>query len=251
MFKRLWLLLFFSLSLYGITPINIVEVGEKKSGTYDGYFKFAFGSASGNNEYERYSVGSKFNLYFKKNAWLFNGSYSIQQSQGIRTRNNSFVHIRNIWEIYRKKQGIGIDWEYFGQVETDEFRELNFRGLVGTGLRFKPIYDYKIYFGIGPMWVKETYLSHKEEDNEVWRANIYFNIRFDVADKSAVSYVAYYQPEIEDGSNVDLKQSFEFESKITKSLSFVVNMSYDYDSNPISKVKKYDFSQTTSFKYNF
>jgi len=238
------LLLVVPIYLYGITPINIVEVGEKKSGYY-GNVNLAFSSSQGNSEVERYSISSSVKKFNSTNVWILSGRYKIAQSNGKRSANSSFFHLRNVLKLFKKS-----DFEYFGQLETNEFQKLNFRGLLGAGLRFKPLERYRFFIGVDVMFVRETYLGDINSNNRV-RGNIYINVKTDLTENNSISYIAYYQPRVDKLKDFDLIQSFEFENRITKNFTLVLNLSYDYDAYPIEDVKKYDFEQTTSLRYKF
>lgn len=251
MLKKLNLLLIaIPIYLYGITPINIVEIGEKERGLY-GSLNLAFNSSRGNSEIERYSVSSSINKFNKRDLWLFNANYTFEQSYSVKTANYSFIHLRNIRKLYNETNSVGCtDWEYFGQIENNEFQKLDFRGLLGAGLRFKPFKEYRFFLGVGPVFVRETYLDKTDSENMV-RGNFYVNIKNSITKRTSISYVAYYQPRVDKLNDFDLTQSFELENGITEHFSLVINLSYDYDSHPIDQVEKYDFGQTTSFKYKF
>ncbi len=252
MLKRLYLLfvMVLPLHLYSITPINILEVGEKEVGVY-GSLNVAFNSARGNSELERYSLAGNMQKFNNADIWLLNAYYTIEQSQNVTTANYSYLHLRNVRKLLPSSKKFGrVDWEYFGQIDHNEFQLLDFRGLLGAGLRFKPMKKYHFFLGAGPMFVRETYLDKTESTNYV-RANLYLNVKHNITEQTSISYVAYYQPRVDKVNDFDLVQSFKFENDITKNFSLIFLLSYDHDSHPIDSVEKYDFAQTTSFRYKF
>jgi len=177
----------FTSSVYGIKSINIVEIGERENSFY-GSFDLALNSEKGNSERERYSISISLQKFNSKDIWLFNTNYIFEQSKSEnsgyqKTTNSSYLHIRNIREL-----STNINWEYFGQVESNEFQYLAFRGLLGIGFRFKPFEQYKIYFGISPMFVRENYLNIDVETESSFKGNFYLNLKFNLTEKSDIIY---------------------------------------------------------------
>jgi len=252
--KRVFQTIFFSIfltsSAYGIKAINVLEIGEKSNDIY-GSFELSFNSSKGNSEREKYSMSTSFQRFYSTNIWFLSANYTFQQSKleyenYVKTDNKSYLHIRNIREISKIT-----NWEYFGQIEHNEFQKLAFRGLLGGGLRFKPFLDHKIYCGIGSIALREIYLDLESESDTIFRINLYLNMKYNLTEKTDLSYVVYYQPEIVEFSNFDIIQSLKLENRITENFSFVIKVSYDYDSTPIDSIGKYDFEQTTALKYKF
>jgi hypothetical protein len=242
--------LLISPNLCAIRAINILKIGEKGIGLY-GNFDISLNRTSGNSETENYKLGIFIENFHKKDLWLFNATHYFEQSSQIKTANKSYVHLRNIREMSKPSNSSGgSDWEYFGQIEHNEFLRLEFRGLLGTGLRFKPFVDANFYLGAGPMLVRENY-SDGRESQTFGKLNIYINVKSAISDATSVSYVVYYQPNMDKMNNFELVQSFELENKISKKFSLVIKLSHDYDSNPVDAVEKYDFEQTTAFRYKF
>jgi len=239
----------FATSLFGIKAIDIVEIGEKDIGVY-GSVDLGINFSKGNSEREKYSVSSSLQK-FKKNAiWLFSGSYTFQQSKydGIyhKTVNKAYLHSRHIMGISKT-----LNWEYFGQVESNEFQKLAFRGLFGIGARWKP-FEKKIYFGLSPMFVRESYLDTNIESKNSVKSNFYVNMVCPINEKTDISYVLYFQPDILVPKDFDLIQTLQLENQITEKISLLIHFSYDYDSEPIdNSIKKYDFEQKTMLRYKF
>jgi hypothetical protein len=236
-------------SLFGITAINIVEVGEKDNGVY-GSVDLGTNFSKGNSERERYFVSASLQKFKTNGVWLFSGKYTFQQSKydGTyhKTVNKSYLHTRHILG-YSKK----VSWEYFGQIESNEFQKLAFRGLFGIGMRFRP-FEKKIYFGISPMFVRESYLDTGIASENSVKGNFYVNMVCPISDKLDISYIAYLQPKLDMPKDFELKQTFELENQLTTHFSLIIRFSYDYDANPIDDtVSTYDFEQRTILRYKF
>jgi hypothetical protein len=239
-----------STQLDAITSINILKIGEKDIGLY-GNIDLSLRTTRGNSETESYLIGVAVQKFNKRDLWLFNAKHYFEQSYSIKTANKSYLHIRNVREFKKfSSKTTRTDWEMFGQIEHNEFLKLEFRGLVGAGLRFQPILESSMFLGVGPMLVQEDY-SDDTEGKTFGKFNFYLNAKSKVSDTTTLSYVIYYQPVMNEMGNFELVQSFELENRVTNNFSLVIKLSHDFDSNPIEDVEKYDFEQTTTFRYKF
>jgi hypothetical protein len=114
------------------------------------------------------------------------------------------------------------------------------------------IEDSRGYLGLGAFYEDITYnnpLINPSEENI--RANAYFAYSINLNNDSSIAYTLYYQPKLNDfGDNV---QSHEVELKLSiyKNLFLKFTLSYDTDSKPPVGVERYDFTQNTSFIFNF
>jgi hypothetical protein len=245
-----YLLSLFAIPLFAIKPISIYQIGEKDVGFY-GDFDVSFLTLRGNTETETYSVSASLQRFNEASIWFLNGSHTFSQSLGETTADSTFAHLRNIREVVKDLKSYGeIDWETFGQIEKDKFQKLASRTLLGSGLRFKPYEEYYIFFGVSPMYVKETYLDNTNSEQS-FRGNFYVNFKRDLTELTSVSYTGYYQPKLGYSNDYDMTHSFLFKNRVTEELSIIFQISHDYDSHPIENVKRYDMEQKTSFTYEF
>jgi hypothetical protein len=235
--------------LFAIKPISIVNIDEKEPGYY-GDIRISTEFDKGNTNSEQYSFSTSIQKFNVHNVWLFSGKYTFKQDKidGTyeKTKNSSFVHIRNIREITKS-----VNWEYFFQSEHNEFQSLSFRGLTGIGIRVKP-FSRKIYFGVSGMYVRESSTEKDIEGENTIRGNFYVNMVCPLTNDIDISYIMYFQPAVDLPKDYEFYNSLQVESKLTKHFSLTIGISYDYDTNPLDKsLKKYDLEQVTQFRYKF
>jgi putative salt-induced outer membrane protein YdiY len=231
-------------SLVTITP---VDLGSKPG--FSGKVEASFDTKRGNTDKDEYKAG--FRIQYDNNKtyliWVdFTGSYG--EASGVKNTNKTYAHLRYIHSWQKN-----IDWEIYLQSEANEFTMTEARRLAGGGLRFHLLDELfgKIYLGIGAFHEYINYSTNVDplENND--RANIYLAYTKKFKNKTKISYVGYFQPKLDMMDDYILSNGLELKIDIYKELYLKFKIFYDIDTKPAIGVKKYDFSQTTSFLYQF
>jgi hypothetical protein len=245
------LLLFFSTtSLFALVSIAPVDIGEKPglSGNVSG----SISSKSGNTEKDEYSLGAR--LQFDEGAryvvWT-TLSYDYGKSDGVKNEDKAYAHLRYIHAL----QGNAWCGELFAQTEQDKFKDINNRSLVGAGVRWR-FFDSaewgKGYFGLGAMyeWISYTAATpNRNEENGRLNSYVAYTKKFMTASK--LSYVGYYQPKLDEGSDYVTTQTLELIVPIYGTLNLSLSANYAYDSRPPVGVKKKDTAYKTALVWEF
>jgi putative salt-induced outer membrane protein YdiY len=248
-----YLLLFSTLlstSLFALVSIAPVDIGSKPgiSGNVSG----SFSSKSGNTEKDEYSLGLRLQ-YDEGERYLTWGTmtYNYGESQGTTNEDRTYAHLRYIHNLNERK------WcgELFLQTEQDEFKDINDRSLVGAGVRWRFFNSSewgKGYAGLGGFYEMIEYahpLLNAEEENE--RVNLYIAYTKSFAQASNLSYVGYYQPKFDDGSDYVVSQTLELIVPIYGKLNLSLTAAYSYDSRPPVGIDQKDTALNTSLVWSF
>jgi len=248
--KKLTLLLTILLTqqLFALISIVPVEIGVKPG--YSGNIAASLETKRGNTDKDNYKLAARVSYDNNKNfvTWAeISGEYG--ESNKVTDTNKLYLHIRHIQALSNKS----IRAEAFGQIQDNEFKLIKRRLLGGAGLRFtlfETMGDGKGYLGTGGFFEQIRYTSiDPEEDN--FRANIYFAYASTIGDDSTLSYNIYYQPNVEHFSDYITAQTLALKLHIYKKLFLKFQIAYDSDSVAPMGVQKYDFTQTTSFVFDF
>ncbi|WP_373001252.1 DUF481 domain-containing protein [Sulfurimonas sp.] len=237
--------------LFALISIAPVELGEKPG--LSGKFEAGLETKRGNTDKDNYKAS--FRITYDNNSsyatWgEFSGEYG--ESNYVKDTNKAFSHIRFIHSLTDDEN---LRYELFGQLESDEFRRINSRILGGAGLRYRMFNSPKNgkgFFGLGGFYEDIEYTNPQidpSEDNA--RLNSYLAYSISIADMSAFSYVLYYQPKMDDYADYVFSNQLELKLNIIKRLFLKFNVSWSEDSNPPVGVKTTDFTQTTTFLFNF
>lgn len=217
-----------------------------------GSVNFQASSSSGNTKTRNASFNSQLQWNSARHINLLVLGYEYGQTNEIRNLHKSFIHGRHVWHYSES-----FDYEFYAQVEENEFTRLTYRGLVGTGLRF-PFADtdnHTAYFGLGGFREVEKIApedgSSGEEIQRTGRWNIYLMSRYRLADHVKFSNTLYWQPRM--GDAADRRALFVSILDIKTGRQFSVQFSFEsaYDSEPPAGVEKQDTQVKTGIAYSF
>ncbi|QHG92000.1 DUF481 domain-containing protein [Sulfurimonas sp. CVO] len=236
--------------LFALVSIAPVEIGEKPG--FSNSIETSLETTRGNTDTDSYKASLR-TTYDNNTSYIVwaevSGAYG--KASGEENTNKLFSHIRYIHALTDET----LRAELFAQLQNDKFRQINSRALGGAGLRFK-LFDLlkngKGYFGAGIFYENIRYenpIIDPTEDNV--RVNSYFSYAIEFNKTSSAAYTLYYQPKVDDFSDNVQSHELELKLNIYQNLFLKFSLSYNTDSEPPLGVKKYDFTQNTSFIFNF
>jgi hypothetical protein len=173
--------------------------------------------------------------YFNTNANYSNLGGEVQVA-------NTFIHFRYNFVLDPR-----VAAEAFTQAESDRFRRLRLRTLVGAGLRFTLAEGESaaIFYGVSYMY-EHTSLAPSVADNpvrpaDVHRMNNYAALLVVLEPGRAVlGNTLYYQPRFDDLMDVRLLDVLSLDVSITGRLSASLQATLRYESPVPDPLKRYD-----------
>lgn len=246
--KLLFLSLLFAQTLFALVSIAPTEVGDRPG--LHGETELSLDTKKGNTDKENYKVSTTI-VYDEAREWVLWSEIAVEygESSNIKDTNNAYSHIRYIHTTEIKN----LNYEYFAQMQNNEFKSIINRTLLGAGARYKlfSIFDNdKGYLGLGGFYEHIDYSTLDNSENQA-RYNIYFAYTITLDNKTKISYNLYYQPLIHDNNDYINTHAFELKTKIYENFSLKFKINYEKDSTPPIDVKVEDISQTTSLLYSF
>lgn len=246
----LFLLPFYAQAIVNVESMHLKEPPEGFSG------QLALGAdgKSGNSENFTASLGSQLQWRQGQITNLLNLSAEYGESFGEENANNSFFHLRRIHELSQT-----LAWEAFGQVEQDKFARLNYRGLVGGGVRFKLskviAKDRAIFLGLGVFYAKEE-LSDRGDladsgTTTLVRGNFYLVLKKQLTNAVFASSTTYLQPNVEDERDFRALEDAQLGVKLSDKLTLSLKLQGKHDNRPPIAVEKTDISYSTGLLYQF
>lgn len=244
-------LLFLTLfsSVYGVVSVAPVEIG--KTPGVSGVVEASVENTRGNTDKDEYKGG--FKVQYDDNSsyvtWA-EASMNYAEVEGVKNTNKAYVHLRYIHTFYEKKD---VNYELFGQIQTNEFTKIKNRSLAGGGYRFYLIHKSmgKLFAGMGAFYEHLRYTTQIDPHENNIRANLYLSYTNQLGEDSTISYVGYYQPKFGDISDYIVTNTLELQVHVYKKFFIAFKLNYDYDAKPAVSVEKKDFTQTTSLVYKF
>lgn len=243
-------LVFLCHNAFAIVSMEGVHTSKPKEG-FSGNVELSVSNSSGNTEKEEYSLGSRLQWHQGASTDFLLLSADYAKSAGIKSSDKAFAHLRHIQQFYPT-----LAWEAYLQIEKDQFARLEYRGLVGGGLRFT-LYEVEnsgsIFFGLG------AYHSEERIDNSyadagtetLWRGNNYLLLKYQLNPDTALMSTTYYQPASGNPDDYRMLEQAALKVKLTELLSLVVSYNLRFDSDPPLGVEKRDATFKTSFSLEF
>lgn len=159
-----------------------------------------------------------------------------------------FAHLRHNFQL-----GSDLWWEEYGQLESDRFRRVQLRELVGTGPRLRVASRERFELFIGTSYMVE----HTELDSTVpgnrgqgtfERWSSYVAATYEPHDRILLSSVSYVQPRIDRFSDYKILSVSGADFEITTRLHSRVDVTARYESMTPSDVKHADLEIKSSLE---
>ncbi len=249
--RFLLLLQIFILSSFAIIDVSTVDFGEKPEG-FSGSAFGSFQKKRGNTDKDEMEYGGRIQYDTPETITWLQGAVEKDQVSDVPTDDNAFIHLRHIHQLFDPRWAM----EFYTQAKKDKFKYLQSRTVYGTGLRYK-IADSaqygKLFMGLSAMGEKNRYTHQDEvyEDEHNYRLSAYLSYTIKMDKNLEFSYLGYYQPKIDNGSDYTTSSTVEMMIHLTQVIDLSYQLEFDYDADPISNVQKKDTRQKLSFVYRF
>lgn len=185
----------------------------------------------------------------KQHFFLFIGGYNFVKGEGQSFLNDGFLHLR-----YNTDWGKNWVVEGFIQGQYNQRTRLLFRGLVGTGLRYKIRLAQKqrIYLGLAYMLEDDQFndTAYRQRDS---RASAYLSYNLQLAHNSKIVHTTYFQPVLSQFSNNRISSEASILFNMTKHLVFKItaNLTRDNDPRLPANIPDFTYSWTNGLRWEF
>jgi len=207
---------------------------------------------SGNTESSNIALSSQLQWNQENYINLFVLGHEYGKSNNQRNLNKSFIHLRHV-----RYFSDALDYEFFGQLEENEFTRLTYRGLLGAGVRlpFAAGDSHIAYFGLGGFHEVEKIASRADSNEDgihrTERWNLYLLSRYKSGNGVKFSNTIYYQPSMDDTSDRRALFVSLLSVKATDSIAMQFSIELSNDSKPPIGVENTDSTIRTGFEYVF
>ena len=241
--RKILVILSFLTYSFAIVSIEPKDIGDKKVGV-SAETGVSLEINRGNTDTTSASLSARVQVDKKECLCYAIVSYEYGESKGEKNKDRAFLHIRDLNRINEDNV-----WEFFAQIQKDDFKDQKLRALLGTGERYR-FYnnnDGKAYLGIGAFYEREEIKG--EDKKDYFRGNIYLSFKKRFNKNVKMAFISYYQPKLDEFSDYESISSLEFSVKLTDKLNLLILSKYNYDSKPAKDIKKYDFTQKMGISY--
>lgn len=145
-------------------------------------------------------------------------------------------------------------WEVFAQSQYDDISAIDFRGLLGTGPRFKLSKSDNYNFFVGVLSMFEYEHIENDMENSIrrdFRNSSYFSFSLFPKDNISIVSTTYYQPLYKNFSDFRISNDTRLLIGIIKNLGLTIGFTYLYDAFPAIGVPKEQYKLTNGLTYTF
>ncbi|MEX2350010.1 MAG: DUF481 domain-containing protein [Flavobacteriaceae bacterium] len=248
--KRLFFILFLFFPLITFSQIINVESLRKVTDTSGWTGNTSLDFSLTKNTRTLIRLTNKIHVQYKmnKHLTLFVNDLGFERSGGQSFVNQGSQHLRYNYKLREK-----IVWEAFVQSQYNSIAKIKFRGLTGTGPRFKilGLEEYRVYFGSLVMYEHEELNEEVLTINRDWRASSYLSLSFFPTDNISFISTTYYQPILNDFRDFRIASENSFVLGIFEKLSLKATYTLTFDATPATAVPDTFYQLTTGLLYAF
>lgn len=196
------------------------------------------------------NLGSNIHIQYKMNKHLilFKNDVSFEKIEDENFDNSLVSHLRYNYRFHSR-----IAWEAFTQGQYNKINLIRFRGLTGTGPRFKLTNseNYKFYLGSLVMYEYEEVDDGVTPIQRDLRNSSYLS--FSLYPSERVSFVSttYYQPKFSAFSDYRISSQSSFLVSVFKNFALQINYLFTYDAFPAVGIPKSQYNFNMGFTYSF
>lgn len=194
--------------------------------------------------------GSSVHIQYKtpEQLVLFKNDIAFQKISGESFDNVMVSHVR-----YNHKILPRVVWEVFAQAQYNKVNLIKFRGLLGTGPRFKlsKMDKYKFYLGTLAMLEYEEIEDGITPIQRTIRGSAYFSMSLYPSERITIVSTTYYQPRFDQVNDYRISSDSSLLVELFKSFSLKTSYLFIYDAFPAVSIPSSQYYFTTGFTYSF
>ncbi len=250
--RRLLTILFFLFSLTTVASaqMNIEDIRLDNEDGFTSVLGLAYTFDQGNKAQHELEGSAVFGYETPRHLVFLIGENDYAEVNDVKNSNDGKIHLRYNYKIVKHW-----NWEAFSQWEYDEFRLIESRELLGTGIRWEKFFTGNFAFACGLSYMYEI---ERFDEDIVGQADL-FDHRMSsyVATRIAIHHYAdlvlsgYYQPMLTKWGDWKAIGDGDLIFKLTKNVHFTVSLSMTYDSGPPTSVKELDLSIINGIRVHF
>ena len=248
--RNLAIVLFLILSTTAKSQILNAESLRKVTDTsgYSGSVSASIALKRNVNDFVTISSDIHLQYKMKDHLILFKNDVAFQKIEGQDFDNSLISHLRYNYRFHPR-----IAWEIFLQGQYNKINLIDFRGLAGTGPRFKlsTSEKYKFYLGTLMMYEHEKVTDGVTPTQKDFRVSTYLSFSLYPTEHISIISTTYYQPRIDKFHDYRISSQSSLLVGLFKNFALKTSYTFTYDAFPAIGIpnSQYDFS--TGMTYSF
>ncbi|WP_205501462.1 DUF481 domain-containing protein [Rufibacter psychrotolerans] len=225
-----------------------------KAGLNLNLFNRAVGKEGKTDHYIGLTGSGNIGYVSEHNTYLLLASYNYVRLKGETQVETGYVHGR---VTFRRKERLS--YETYAQGQYDYNRGLEFRALVGAGIRYTVVQKANIRFnlGTGVMYEHERWRNQEEDryiKKDIPKLSNYASIRLPLNPYLELSTIHYYQVGYDQPAEMARHRfsgDISIVTKINNRFQLITNFSHTYENRPIVPIPNYLYSLTNGIQVSF
>lgn len=200
--------------------------------------------------YDYLGFSSTIHIQYKMNKHLvlLKNDIELQNIENNKFENAGITHLRYNYRFHPR-----IAWEVFGQAQYNKVSKIEFRGLLGTGPRFKlsTSEKYKFYFGTHLMYEYEELSDGITPIQRDFRSSSYLS--FSMYPTKTLTFVSttYYQPRLDIFNDYRFITQASLVIDLFNNFAFNTTYTFAYDETPAVGIPNSQYNLESGFVYSF
>ncbi len=249
--RLITLILFLLMCGYSQAQVINVETLRKKTDSAKWTGSVSLDASLIQNKNNIFKIATKADVQYnnKKELWLFVNDLKFEKAAGESFVNKGTQHLRYNYKITET-----IKMEAFAQAQYDAISEIDFRGLIGLGPRFKLTSnkDYRFYLGTLVMYEYEKASDIAENRiHKDFRASTYLSFSIYPTETIGIISTSYYQPRLNALNDFRLSSTTSVLFRILENLAFKTTFTYNFDAYPVVTIPKSQYELTNGLLFTF
>lgn len=183
-----------------------------------------------------------------KNLVLLKNDIEFQRIEGNKFANSGISHLRYNYKVFPR-----ITWEVFAQAQYNKVSKIDFRGLLGTGPRFKLSTSERFNFYLGTLVMYEQ----EELDDGVTplqrdvRGSAYFSFSLYPTKNITIISTTYYQPRLDSFDDYRVSSQSSLLIKMFEDFAFKTTYTFIFDQFPAVGIPNSQYNFSSGIAYMF
>lgn len=232
----------------GAQVLNIERERIKTDTTgWSGTAKVSLDIIRNTKEFTQAGLGIHVQYKTERSLYLALSDYELIKSVDDDFSNRGLQHLR-----YNYKLSKVVTLEAFSQAQFNKVLNIDFRGLLGAGPRFKVLGmdNMRIYAGTAYMFEYEQPKENPAGDRN-HRASNYVSFTFRLSDNLTLINTSYFQPRLDLISDYRLSHNLDLLFKISRNLSYSMALEHLTDTRPAEGIPQKVYAIRNKLVFTF
>ncbi len=199
---------------------------------------------------DKFAIKTNVNVQYKmkRHLVLLKNEIEFEKIESSKFANKGVQHLRYNYRFHPQ-----VAWEAFAQAQYNKVSKINFRGLLGTGPRFKltKLENYKLYLGTLVMYEYQELSDGITPIERIFRGTAYFSFSLYPTENMSFSSTTYYQPKLSDFSDFRIASESSLLISLYRNFSFKTTYTFTFDDSPAVGIPNSQYELTSGLVYSF